>query len=220
MIRSTSYLASGVGDAEVEARDDDEAQDDGGGLTDLTAVRPLHALKLGPGGAQEGDEAEAALLGRARRVTGLARLCAAGDDVPRRRRPRRSRSSSWSPDSIASSTSSTSSSSSANSASLRPSGSASPSTRRSDAVGRRSRLRPRRRCWPRRCRCSAEPCSNPSGTFSRSMRIGRGQASAASHGGHGAASLAVDRGPRRTIPASGFPCGTGGSGTTCSTCAA
>src|SRR5947209_11974433 len=42
-----------VGDAEIDAGDRDEAQDDGGGLGHLTAVGPLHALQLGPRGAQE-----------------------------------------------------------------------------------------------------------------------------------------------------------------------
>src|SRR3954469_13997400 len=46
-------LRDGVGEAEVGARDGDEAEDDGGGLRDLAAVGPLDALQLGPGGAQE-----------------------------------------------------------------------------------------------------------------------------------------------------------------------
>src|SRR5918998_5195775 len=53
-------LCEEVRDPEERARDHDEAEDDRGGLTDLTAVRPLHALELGPGGAEEVGEATAA----------------------------------------------------------------------------------------------------------------------------------------------------------------
>src|SRR3954447_1319053 len=56
-----------VGEAEVGARDGDEAEDDGRGLSDLTAVGPLDALQLGPGGAQEVDDAIALRLRAGRR---------------------------------------------------------------------------------------------------------------------------------------------------------
>ena len=52
-----------IGDAEVQAGDDDEAQHDRGGLPDLAAVGPLDPLQLGPGGREERDEAKAARLG-------------------------------------------------------------------------------------------------------------------------------------------------------------
>src|SRR3954470_1267112 len=60
-------LRDRVGEAEVGARDGDEAQDDGRGLRDLTAVGPLDALQLGPGGAQEVDDAVALRLRAGRR---------------------------------------------------------------------------------------------------------------------------------------------------------
>jgi hypothetical protein len=41
-------LGDPVGETEVQAGDDDEADDHAGGLGDLTAVGPLHALQLGP----------------------------------------------------------------------------------------------------------------------------------------------------------------------------
>src|SRR6266536_314440 len=57
-------LGDPVGDAQVQAGDDDEADDHAGRLRDLTAVGPLDALQLGPGGAQEAYEAPRALAGR------------------------------------------------------------------------------------------------------------------------------------------------------------
>src|SRR5580704_4309729 len=50
-------LCHPIGSAQVHAGDRDEAEHDGRGLGDLGAVGPLYALKLGPGGAQEGDGA-------------------------------------------------------------------------------------------------------------------------------------------------------------------
>src|SRR3954471_13530556 len=57
-------LGDDVGETEVCAGDDHEADHDGGRLADLTAVGPLHTLKLGPAGAQEADEAVAAAVAR------------------------------------------------------------------------------------------------------------------------------------------------------------
>src|SRR4051794_23471424 len=60
-------LGDRVGKAEVGAGDHDEPEHDRGGLPDLTAVRPLHALQFGPRRAQEREEAVAArALGRGR----------------------------------------------------------------------------------------------------------------------------------------------------------
>src|SRR3954454_2713837 len=49
-------LGHDVRQAEIGAGDDDEADHDRGRLTDLTAVRPLHALELGPARGQEADD--------------------------------------------------------------------------------------------------------------------------------------------------------------------
>src|SRR5690349_23521285 len=62
-----------VGQPEIGAGDCDEAKHDGRGLRDLAAVGPLHALQLGPAGAQEGSGAIAA---PERRPGGV--LCASG----------------------------------------------------------------------------------------------------------------------------------------------
>ena len=45
-----------VGEAEICAGDDDEADDDSGGLHDLTAIGPLDPLKLAPASTQEPDK--------------------------------------------------------------------------------------------------------------------------------------------------------------------
>ncbi len=73
------FLGDVVGQAQVGAGDGDEAEHDGGRLGDLAAVGPLHALELGPAGAQEADRAVAAaerraggLLGADRRRTAAA----------------------------------------------------------------------------------------------------------------------------------------------------
>src|SRR5213076_61612 len=71
-------LRDPVGEAEVEAGDDHEAEHDTGGLCDLTAIRPLHALELGPGRAQEVDEAVAAGGGDAAGLAGGDGALAAG----------------------------------------------------------------------------------------------------------------------------------------------
>src|SRR5437879_11096326 len=57
------FLGDEVRRAEVEAGDCDEAEHDGGRLGDLPAIRPLHALQLGPAGAQKADDAVAAAQG-------------------------------------------------------------------------------------------------------------------------------------------------------------
>ena len=49
-----------VGEAEVGAGDDHEADHDGRGLSDLAAVGPLDALELLPAVAEEGDDPVAA----------------------------------------------------------------------------------------------------------------------------------------------------------------
>src|SRR6266542_6311654 len=67
-------LGDPVGDAQVQAGDDDEADDDAGRLGDLTAVGPLHALQLGPRRAQEAYEAPGALACRGGRG-GFAPAC-------------------------------------------------------------------------------------------------------------------------------------------------
>src|SRR5229473_7173966 len=59
--------------AEVGPGDGDEADDDGGRLRDVPAVRPLYALQLGPAGADEADRAVAA----AQRGAGRALLAPA-----------------------------------------------------------------------------------------------------------------------------------------------
>src|SRR4051794_8034434 len=79
-------LGDDVGEAEVGAGDDHEADHDGGRLADLTAVGPLHALKLGPAGAHEADEAVATgvaggLVGRRAGSAAATRAATAtGDD--------------------------------------------------------------------------------------------------------------------------------------------
>src|SRR3954465_1316836 len=81
-------LRDGVGEAEVGARDGDEAEDHGGGLGDLAAVGPLNALQLGPRGAQEVGDAIApgtragrgARLARCRNRRGLGLGAGAGAD--------------------------------------------------------------------------------------------------------------------------------------------
>ena len=108
MMRSTICSATQSASAEEGAGDDDEAEDDQGRLADLTAVRPLHALELGPAGAQEVQEAAAAaavgVLARVRRAArGSARrpaaapvvastvVAAVADRRAARRRPGRTR---------------------------------------------------------------------------------------------------------------------------------
>ena len=66
---SIERLPERVEQAEVAARDHDEAEDDGGRLADLAAVGPLDAAQLVDAVAQEGDDAAAL----APRVPGLAR---------------------------------------------------------------------------------------------------------------------------------------------------
>src|SRR3954467_2827402 len=66
-------LRDDVGEAEEGAGDHDEAKHDGRGLTDLLAIGPLDALKLGPAGTQKADEARDGRLlvhGRRRAVAG------------------------------------------------------------------------------------------------------------------------------------------------------
>src|SRR3954468_24055943 len=58
------FLGNAVGEPEVEACDHHEAEHDGGGLEDLSAVRPLYALQLGPRCLEESDEAAGAARGR------------------------------------------------------------------------------------------------------------------------------------------------------------
>ena len=48
-------LGCPIGGTEVDAGDGDEAEHDRGGLGDMATIGPLHALELGPGGAQERD---------------------------------------------------------------------------------------------------------------------------------------------------------------------
>src|SRR4051794_11536519 len=63
-----------VGQAQVQAGDDHEADDHAGRLGDLPAVGPLYALELGPARAQEAEEAaDAAMRRRAGRGLGAAR---------------------------------------------------------------------------------------------------------------------------------------------------
>src|SRR3954454_21147101 len=63
-----------VGQDQVQAGDDHEADDHAGRLGDLPAVGPLYALELGPARAQEAEEADdAAMRRRAGRGLGAAR---------------------------------------------------------------------------------------------------------------------------------------------------
>src|SRR5438045_1360691 len=55
-------LPDGVHQAEPAAGDEDEPEDDGRGLEDVLAVRPLHAAQLVDAGAQEGDDPARILL--------------------------------------------------------------------------------------------------------------------------------------------------------------
>src|SRR5687767_15955666 len=68
-------LGEEVRNPEEGTGDDDETEDDRRRLTDLAAVRPLHALQLGPRGAEEVGEAPAAA---ATRVLRRRRVAAAG----------------------------------------------------------------------------------------------------------------------------------------------
>src|SRR5215213_370575 len=71
-------LPQRIQQAEVAARDDDEAEDDRGRLPDLPAVGPLDATQLVDGVAEEGDDPAAAPV----RMPGLGPLAvAAADDV-------------------------------------------------------------------------------------------------------------------------------------------
>src|SRR2546421_1291471 len=54
------FLGYDVGEPQIRAGDCHEAKDDGRRLRDLAAIGPLHALELGPAGAQEGSGAIAA----------------------------------------------------------------------------------------------------------------------------------------------------------------
>ena len=87
MMRSTISLGDEVGDAEEGAGDDDEAEHDRGGLADLTAVRPLHALELGPAGPQEVDEAAAAAAAGVLASGAAAPRAAGARSAASRRRP-------------------------------------------------------------------------------------------------------------------------------------
>jgi hypothetical protein len=71
------FLGDIVSQAEVGASDRDKAQDDGGRLEDLTAIRPLYPLQLGPAGPQEANRAVAAPLGSARGLLGSGNATAA-----------------------------------------------------------------------------------------------------------------------------------------------
>src|SRR3954471_10629386 len=64
-------LRDRVGESQVGTGDGDEAEDDGRGLGNLTAVGPLDALQLGPGGPQEVGDPVAA---RTRARGGARRL--------------------------------------------------------------------------------------------------------------------------------------------------
>src|SRR5215210_5989258 len=70
-------LPERIQQAQVAARQDDEAEHDGRALRDLAAVRPLHAAQLVDAVAEEGDEAGAALA-RASAAAGCGGLL--GDD--------------------------------------------------------------------------------------------------------------------------------------------
>src|SRR3569833_2985485 len=50
-------LPQGTEQPQIAPGDHDEAQHDRGALADVTAVGPLHALELGPGRGEEGDDA-------------------------------------------------------------------------------------------------------------------------------------------------------------------
>src|SRR4029077_10502945 len=61
-----------VGQAQIGAGDRDEAQHDSRRLRDLTAVGPLHAMQLGPAGAQAPDRARATAQGCSGRAVGIS----------------------------------------------------------------------------------------------------------------------------------------------------
>src|SRR5690242_14177495 len=63
-------LGGPVGDAQVDAHHRDESKHDSSRLCDLTTVGPLHTLKLGPAGTQEGAHASADRLAWATRRKG------------------------------------------------------------------------------------------------------------------------------------------------------
>src|SRR3954471_16293926 len=73
------FLGDAIGDAEVEAGNHHEAEHDGGGLRDLTAVRPLYALQLRPRGAQERGEAGEQPAARRRGLRLVPTATARGD---------------------------------------------------------------------------------------------------------------------------------------------
>src|SRR3954453_5304979 len=79
-------LRDRVGESQVGTGDGDEAEDDGRGLGDLTAVGPLDALQLGPGGPQEVGDPVAA---RTRARGGARRLGARRRSRGGRRGPAR-----------------------------------------------------------------------------------------------------------------------------------
>src|ERR1700722_6438141 len=65
-----NILGHEVREAEICACDRDEAEHDGRRLRDLTAVRPLHSLQLGPAGAKKREHAIAAADRSARGLLG------------------------------------------------------------------------------------------------------------------------------------------------------
>src|SRR5689334_24962926 len=78
-------LPDGVHETEPAAGHEDEAQHDGRGLEDVLAVRPLHTTQLVDAGAQERDDAVAALATLARGRVLLATAAAARGSEPRGR---------------------------------------------------------------------------------------------------------------------------------------